>query len=103
MIRGAVYKVSLGDAKRGSEQRGNRLGLVLSRTDWTMVTVVPTSTSAQDSVFRPRMEIAGRSTLLLVDQIRSLDIQYLVGDPVDYLDRLDMGQLENAVRAYLGL
>nr|MDT0667196.1 type II toxin-antitoxin system PemK/MazF family toxin [Micromonospora sp. DSM 115978] len=30
VIRGAVYRVDLGDAKRGHEQRGRRLGLVLS-------------------------------------------------------------------------
>ena len=30
MIRGAVHPVDLGDAKRGHEQRGRRLGLVIS-------------------------------------------------------------------------
>jgi len=30
VIRGAVYPVDLGDAKRGHEQRGLRLGLVSS-------------------------------------------------------------------------
>jgi hypothetical protein len=30
MIRGAVYPVDLGEAKRGHEQRGRRLGLVIS-------------------------------------------------------------------------
>jgi mRNA interferase MazF len=29
MIRGAVYPIDLGDAKRGHEQRGRRLGLVI--------------------------------------------------------------------------
>jgi len=30
MIRGAVYPVDLGDAQRGYEQRGRRLGVVIS-------------------------------------------------------------------------
>ena len=56
MIRGAVYPIDLGDAKRGHEQRGRRLGLVISieQDAWSTVTVLPTSTSAQASVFRPK-------------------------------------------------
>ena len=48
MIRGAVYPVDLGDAKRGHEQRGRRLGLVISieQNAWSTVTIIPTSTSA---------------------------------------------------------
>ena len=64
MIRGAVYPVDLGDAKRGHEQRGRRLGLVISieQNAWSPVTIIPTSTSAQAFVFRPEAVIAGRDT-----------------------------------------
>jgi mRNA interferase MazF len=31
VIRGAVYRVDLGDAKRGHEQRGRRYGLVIDQ------------------------------------------------------------------------
>lgn len=103
MIRGAIYRIDLGEARRGHEQRGRRYGVVLSRTDWTMVTVVPTSTSAQPSRFRPEIELDGRKTLLLVDQIRSLDIDYLKGDPVSYLTREDLTSLDRAAIRYLGL
>lgn len=105
MIRGAVYKIDLGDAKRGYEQRGRRLGLVLSITDmpWNVVTVVPTSTSAQAAVFRPELELAGEPVRLLVDQIRSIDVSYVHDDPVDYLGRDDMAEVEHAVCRYLGL
>jgi mRNA interferase MazF len=102
VIRGAVYQVDLGQANRGREQRGRRYGVVLSEIDWSMVTVVPTSTSAQDSPFRPQIELMNLPTLLLVDQIRSLDIQY-VGDMVGYLTQEDMQRLERAVALYLGL
>jgi mRNA interferase MazF len=105
VIRGAVYRVDLGDAKRGHEQRGRRYGLVLSPTSmpWSVATIVPTSTSAQVSVFRPELEIAGTSTRLLVDQIRTVDVSYLHGDPVHYLDRQEMAEVEHAVARYLGL
>ena len=104
MIRGAVYRIDLGQA-RGHEQRGRRLGLVLSPTEspLSVVTVVPTSTSARPTIHRPELEIAGRPTVLLVDQIRSIDINYLVGDPVDYLTRDQLAEIKQAVGHYLGI
>ena len=105
MTRGAVYRIDLGEAKRGHEQRGRRYGLVLSPTSmqWSVVTIVPTSTSAQPAVFRPELEIAGTTTRLLVDQIRSIDVSFVQGDPVHYLDRYELARVEHAVSQYLGL
>lgn len=105
MIRGAVYRVDLDDAKRGHEQRGRRYGVVLSPTSmpWSVATIVPTSTSAGEAVFRPAVEIDGRQTRLLVDQIRSIDTDYVIGDPVHCLGRDDLIELEHAVTRYLGL
>ena len=104
MIRGAVYPVDLGDAKRGHEQRGRRLGLVVSieQNAWSTVTVIPTSTSAQVSVFRPEVVIAGRDTKILVDQIRTIDVAYVVGELVDFLSRDDMAHVEHSLSHYLG-
>ena len=105
MIRGAVYPIDLGDAKRGHEQRGRRLGLVISieQDAWLTVTVLPTSTSAQASAFRPEVIVAGRETKILVDQIRTIDVQYVAGDLVDYLTRDDMAQVERSLSRYFGL
>ena len=105
MIRGAVYPVDLGEAKRGREQRGRRLGLVISieQSAWSTVTIIPTSTSAQASVFRPEIVIAGRDTKVLIDQIRTIDVSYVVGEIVDYLTRNDMAQVEHGVSRYFGL
>ncbi len=52
---------------------------------------------------RPQLEIAGRPTRLLVDQIRSIDVDYVVGDPVDYLTRDQLAQVEFTLAHYLGL
>lgn len=98
-----VYRVDLGEAKRGHEQRGRRYGVVLTRTNWSMVTIVPTSTSAAPSPSRLEVHIAGTSTRLLVDQIRSIDTDYLVGDPVDYLSVEDMTALDRVIAHYLGI
>jgi mRNA interferase MazF len=105
MIRGAVHPVDLGDAKRGHEQRGHRLGLVMSieQTVWSTVTIIPTSTSAQASVFRPEAIIVGRSTRILVDQIRTIDVSYVAGELVDYLSGDDMAEVEHTLSRYLGL
>jgi mRNA interferase MazF len=106
MIRGAVYPIDLGDAKRGHEQRGRRLGLVISieQDAWSTVTVLPTSTSAQASVlFRPEVVIAGRDTKILIDQVRTIDVSYVAGDLVDYLSRDDMAQVEHGLSRYFGL
>lgn len=105
MIRGALYRVDLGEAKRGHEQRGRRYGLVLSPTSmpWNVVTIVPTSTSAAPAAFRPELPVAGQLTRVLVDQIRSIDVQYLHGEPVDFFGYDEMTVVEHAVRHYLGL
>ncbi|MGH3280960.1 MAG: type II toxin-antitoxin system PemK/MazF family toxin [Trebonia sp.] len=105
MIRGAVYPVDLGDAKRGHEQRGRRLGVAISieQNAWSTVTIIPTSTSAQPSVFRPEIIIAGRETKVLVDQLRTLDVSFVTGELVDYLSRDDMAQVEHSLSRYFGL
>ncbi len=105
MIRGAVYRVDLGQAKRGHEQRGRRYAVVISLTSmpWSVATIVPTSTSAQQAVFRPELEIMGDRTRFLVDQIRTIDVDYIHGEPVAYLDRDDLAELEHALTHYLGL
>jgi mRNA interferase MazF len=105
VIRGAIYRVDFGDTKRGHEQRGKRYGLVLSPTNmpWSVATVIPTSTSAQPSVFRPEIKMAGTATRLLVDQIRTVDVDYIHGDPVHYLSRDELAEVEHALSRYLGL
>jgi len=104
VIRGAVYRIDLGQA-RGHEQRGRRLGLVVSPSEspLSVVTVIPTSTAAQPAIHRPELEIAGQHTRLLVDQIRSIDTDYLIGDPVDYLSRDQLAEVAQALAHYLGV
>lgn len=104
MIRGAVYQVDLGNA-RGHEQRGKRLGVAVSPTNmpWSVATVVPTSTSARASMFRPSLDILGENTRVLCDQIRTIDIDFLGEEPVDYLTRDQIADVDYALARYLGL
>jgi mRNA interferase MazF len=105
VIRGAVYPVDLGDSKRAHEQRGRRLGLVISieQNAWSVVTIIPTSTSAQASVFRPEVVIAGQHTKILIDQVRTIDVSYVTGELIDYLSQDDMAQVEHSLSRYFGL
>lgn len=104
MIRGAVYTVDLGPG-RGHEQRGKRPALVVSPSDfdWTVATVIPTSTTAGAAIYRPELVINGRVTRLLVDQIRTVDTSHMGEEPIDYLTRDDMVKVEHALASYLGL
>lgn len=105
MIRGALYRVDLG-AARGHEQGGHRYGVVLAPATavaWSVVIVVPTSTRAQPARFRPQLELLGQPTVLLVDQMRAVDTDYVDGDPVDYLGPDQLHELEHTVGRYLGL
>lgn len=40
---------------------------------------------------------------MLVDQVRSIDTHYVVGDPVDYLTRDQLAEVELALGHYLGV
>ena len=105
MIRGAVYRIDLGDARRGHQQRGRRYGLMLSPTAmaWSVATVVPTSASAQAAVFRPEIELGGTPTRFLADQICSLDTSFIYPEPAFYLEYGQLIEVEAAVTSYLGL
>lgn len=104
MIRGAVYRVDLGEAKRGHEQRGRRFGVVLSPSgSWSVATIVPTSTSANPTAFRPELKLGETLTCFLADQIRTIDTKYIQGDPEFYLEREELAQVEAAVARYLGV
>jgi mRNA interferase MazF len=104
VIRGAVYRIDLG-RPRGHEQGGRRLGLVVSPSGspLSVVTVIPTSTPAGRSVHRPELEIGGQATRFLVDQIRSVDVTHVAGDPVDFLNRDELAEVELALAHYLGV
>jgi mRNA interferase MazF len=104
VIRGGIYEANFGQAKRGFEQRGERFAVVMSRhpANWSVVLVVPTSTGAQAAIFRPEVEVVGRQTRLLVDQMRAIDTRYL-GRNVGFLDRIGMAELEHTIAEYLGL
>ena len=74
-----------------------------SYMSWSVATVIPTSTSAQQTIFRPLLTLAGRETVILTDQIRSIDTDYILGPAITHLTRDQMREVEYCLTRYLGL
>jgi RimJ/RimL family protein N-acetyltransferase len=64
-----------------------------------MVTAIPSSTSAGPSIHRPELQVAGGATRMLIDELRSIDGDYVVGEPVDCLTRDQLVAIERALLA----
>ncbi|MFT4287995.1 type II toxin-antitoxin system PemK/MazF family toxin [Nocardioides sp.] len=103
-MRGDVHALKALRDARGHEQRGRRYAVVVQNEMLPLSTwlVAPTSTSAQSASFRPEVEVAGKMTLILVDQVMAIDPGRL-GDRVDHLGRADMDEVDRALRTVFGL
>jgi len=66
------------------------------------VVVAPTSSSALPTVYRPEVEVAGRRTQVLTEQIRALDRSRL-GRRVGTLAQTDLRAVDDALKVVLGL
>ena len=105
MRRGDVHALAPPSRSRGKEQRGRRYAVVL-QTDLlnklSTVVVAPTSTGALPTVFRPEVEVAGRRTKVLTEQIRALDRSHL-GRRVATLAQAELRAVDDALKVVLGL
>jgi len=89
----------------GHEQRGLRYAVVLQSdylTELSTWLVAPTSTSVLPLSFRPRVEIEGQQTLLLVDQLAAAHLSRL-GRGAGRLTVDELAQADAAIRLVLGL
>ncbi|MGZ5314113.1 MAG: type II toxin-antitoxin system PemK/MazF family toxin [Solirubrobacterales bacterium] len=103
--RGEVFELRSARRVRGHEQRGRRFAVVLQSSDLgTLSTsvVAPTSLSAQPSVLRPEVELLGRTTRVLLDQLGAVDLERL-GKRRGRLTAGEMGQVATALGLLLGL
>jgi len=104
VTRGEVYRVRLADA-RSHEQRGPRYAVVVQADALlalSTVIVAPTSRGAVDASFRPRIEIDGQATLVLVDQLRAVDAERL-GPLAGRLGPTEQRDVDDALELVLGL
>ena len=76
MRRGDVYRLKVPKGL-GHEQHGARYGVVVQSDALlprSVVIVAPTSASARAASFRPVIEVAGRTTRVLVEQVGAVDV-----------------------------
>lgn len=105
MRRGDIVALRPPRDARGHEQTGPRYGVVLQVDDLlalSTVIVAPTSTAAQPASFRPEIHVRGKSTRLLVDQLRAVDRGRL-GRAAGTLSRPELERVDDAVAIVLGL
>lgn len=77
VIRGDVYRVRL-PSRCGHEQSGSRYAVIVQADELlelTTVLVAPTSRSVLPTSFRPEVEVAEQRTRVMVEQLRTLDVQ----------------------------
>lgn len=89
---------------RGHEQQGNRLAVIIGsdRFATTTVTVAMTSTSAGHAIYRPKVDVDGRATRVLTDQIYTVDPSRL-GAFRGGLEADGIAELDRALLLKLGL
>lgn len=101
-MRGEIYRLPA--RGRGHEQTGRRYAVVL-QPDWLSLStwiVAFTSTSARETTFRPPVVIAGHRTLVLCDQLATIDLNRLT-EPAGYLTIAELQQVDEALTLVLDL
>jgi mRNA interferase MazF len=101
-MRGEVYRLPA--RGRCHEQQGRRYAVVL-QPDWLSLStwiVAFTSTSARATSFRPQVTIGDRRTLVLCDQLATVDLSRLTG-PAGYLSRDELREIDQALTLVLDL
>lgn len=105
-MRGEVFRLRPGPAQ-GHEQTGRRFAIVVLASRFEHLStwlVVPTSTRAKPSVFRPVVEIPGAGeTLALCDALTAVDPQARLGESVGFLPWAQIQQIDYALAGLLDL
>lgn len=104
MTRGDVYRVRL-PAGRGREQRGARYGVIVQADallGLSTAIIAPTSRSAARATFRPEIRLGDDLTLVLVEQLRAVDLDRL-DEHVGRLAPDEQRAVDDALELVLGL
>jgi mRNA interferase MazF len=103
--KGDVHAFVTPRRRRGHAQRGRRYAVVVQADELaalSTVVVAPTSTEAVPSTFRLEVELAGRRTRVLVDQVGAFDVSRF-GRRVGRLAHSELREVDEALRLLLGL
>lgn len=104
MLRGDIYRFSLPKGV-GHEQHGDRYGVVVQADELlprSVILVAPTSRSAKPASFRPEIDVHGRTTRVLVEQLGAVDTDRL-GRLAGHLSPEELWGVDEALMTVLGL
>lgn len=104
-MRGDIYRLRSGRAAKGHEQRGPRYAVVVQSDHLRLSTILvaPTSTSATPTDFRPRIELNGTTTYVLVEQTAAANAETRLGDFAGRLTAAEAAEVDRALTVVLGL
>lgn len=101
-MRGEVYRLPA--RGRGHEQQGRRYAVVL-QPDWLTLStwiVAFTSARARETSFRPVVQIEDQPTLVMCDQLATVDLERLT-EPAGFLTLDEMQRVGEALSLVLDL
>lgn len=104
MLRGDVY-VFRPPQGTGHEQHGRRYGVIVQANELlprSVVLVAPTSTNARAASFRPEIDLLGKATRVLVEQVGAVDAGRL-GELVGHVSPEQQWGIDEALLTVLGL
>jgi mRNA interferase MazF len=104
-VRGDLYRLRAPRNARGHEQQGERFAVAVQSdlVNISTVLVAPTSTTLRHAPWRPVVELGGRSTRVLLDQMRVVDPEVACGDFAGRLEPAELAEVDTALRLILGL
>lgn len=91
--------------RESGTSNGGRFAVVVQADELlprSVVIVAPTSTSARAASFRPEIELDGRTTRVLVEQLGAVDASRL-GELHRHLSREEQWSVDFSLRTVLGL
>jgi len=104
VLRGDVY-VFRPPQGTGHEQHGRRYGVIVQANELlprSVVLVAPTSTNARAASFRPEIDLLGKATRVLVEQVGAVDAGRL-GELVGHVSPEQQWGIDEALLTVLGL
>jgi mRNA interferase MazF len=104
VLRGDVYEFRP-PRGTGHEQQGRRYGVIVQANEFlprSAVLVAPTSLSARAASFRPEIELLGKTTRVLVEQVGAIDASRLA-EPVGRITPEQQWGIDEALLTVLGL
>src|SRR4051794_8205958 len=105
MVRGEVRRLRVPRGRRGSEQRGARLAVIVQADELlalSTVLVAPTSRSAPARSFRPAIDLGGEPTRVLVEQTTAVSADRL-GTAAGRLEADELRAVDEALLTVFGL